>query len=358
MVVNPYARLAEADYTDNETTVTVAVAPVRTDQSINFPNPGSQSLATPSFALSATTSSGLNVSFTSLTSAVCTVSSDLVSLVAAGTCTIRATQSGNDLYHPAAAVEQSFAVQKIDQTITFDELPTRMLDDSPFALHAGASSGLEVTYTPLTTTICTVSGDTVTLIKVGTCTIRAEQAGDSRYHSAPEVEQSFTVVESDPAKSNQTITFAALPTRTIGDPPFTVNATVDSGLSLTYTSLTTAICTVSGNTVTLLRAGECTIQAAQAGNEAYNPAAPVSQTFTVTKRPQTITFGSLSDKLLGDEPFVVSTSASSGLAVSYSTETPVICTISGTIVTLVATGRCTIKASQPGSDIYDPRPTS
>jgi uncharacterized repeat protein (TIGR03803 family) len=63
----------------------------------------------------------------------------------------------------------------------------------------------------------------------------------------------------------QTITFGALPNQTYGIAPFTVSATASSGLPVSFNSQTSAVCTVSGSTVTLAAGGKCTIQATQAG---------------------------------------------------------------------------------------------
>jgi lysophospholipase L1-like esterase len=65
-------------------------------------------------ALSATASSGLPVSFASTTAGVCTVNGTangtMASLMAAGTCTIQATQAGDALFLAATPVSQSFTV--------------------------------------------------------------------------------------------------------------------------------------------------------------------------------------------------------------------------------------------------------
>ncbi|MDQ3817915.1 MAG: DUF4214 domain-containing protein, partial [Acidobacteriota bacterium] len=94
---------------------------------------------------------------------------------------------------------------------------------------------------------------------------------------------------------SQTITFGALSSRTFGDVPFTVSATASSGLSVSFNSQTTPVCTVSGNTVsgytvTLIAAGTCTIRASQAGDTTYLPATPVDQSFTVAKATPVITW--------------------------------------------------------------------
>ena len=84
------------------------------------------------------------------------------------------------------------------------------------------------------------------------------------------------------ALSSQTITFPALSGRAYGVPPFTVSATASSGLPVSFASLTLPVCTTSGNTVTIVAAGTCTIRASQAGNPKYSAAANVDQSLQVT----------------------------------------------------------------------------
>src|ERR1019366_5552947 len=125
-----------------------------------------------------------------------------------------------------------------------------------------------------------------------------------------------------------------------GTAAFTVSATASSGLAVSFASTTSAICTVSGATVTLVAVGQCSIQASQAGNASYAAATPVTQSFQVTQAAQatqTITFGALTNQSYGTAAFAVGATASSGLPVSFASTTPAICTVSGTTtVTLVA----------------------
>ena len=83
------------------------------------------------------------------------------------------------------------------------------------------------------------SGPTVTLVAAGTCTIAANQAGNNAYSAAPQFTQSFEV-----NKASQTITFAALANKTVGDPAFGLSATATSDLAVTFSSTTPAVCTI------------------------------------------------------------------------------------------------------------------
>jgi Putative binding domain, N-terminal/NHL repeat len=85
----------------------------------------------------------------------------------------------------------------------------------------------------------------------------------------------------------------------------------------------------------------------------------LGQQITVTQNdltPQAITFVALSNQSYGTAPFTVSATASSGLTVSFNSQTISICTMSGTTVTLVAGGTCTIQATQAGNTTYAAAP--
>lgn len=62
----------------------------------------------------------------------------------------------------------------------------------------------------------------------------------------------------------------------------TASATATSGLGVSFSASTPTICSVSGNTVTGIAAGTCTVAANQAGNSGYNPAPQVTQSITVS----------------------------------------------------------------------------
>ena len=82
-------------------------------------------------------------------------------------------------------------------------------------------------------------------------------------------------------KAGQTITFGALADRTFGDAAFSLTATASSGLTVSYSSSDPTVADVSGNTVTLLKAGVTTLTATQAGDGNHTAAPPVLQVLNV-----------------------------------------------------------------------------
>jgi hypothetical protein len=311
-------------------------------QTITFPAISAKTYGTPPFALNATASSGLTVSY-SMVSGPATISGNMVTITGVGTVTIKASQAGNQNYTAASSVNQSFTVAKASQTITFPAIPDKVYGDPAFSLNATASSGLSISYRVVSGP-AKINGSTVTLTGTGTVTIRASQGGNTNYNAAPNVERTFTVFRT---KQNQTITFAPIPTKTYGDAPFLLSATASSGLLVSFTVLS-GPASVSGNTITITGAGTVTVQASQAGNTTYNAATPVNQSFVVNKAGQTINFPAMENKTFGEAPFSVNASASSGLTVSFRvSQGPA--TINGTVVTLTGAGTVIMEAVQEGN---------
>jgi hypothetical protein len=190
----------------------------------------------------------------------------------AGAYTVQAT---------AAGVTGTAAFQltnlKLAQSITFGPLAGKTVGDAPFTVSASASSSLPVTFSSTTLATCTVSGNSVTIVGAGGCTIAADQGGDATYAAASQVTQGFTV-----AMGSQTITFPTVPAQTFSvGGTFSVSATASSGLTVSFTSTTSAVCTVSGTTVTMGSLGTCTIAADQAGDANYNAAPQVKQDIAI-----------------------------------------------------------------------------
>ena len=264
----------------------------------------------------------------------------------AGTFNLTFTATGTA---PPANQAFTLTVAAAAQTITFVGPAAQTFSATPVPVSATASSGLTVTFTSTTPTICTVSGTNVTMVTVGTCTIAANQAGNTNFAAAPQVTQSFAI-----SQAAQTITFGAQPARGFSASPQAINplATASSGLAVTYSSTTPGVCSVSGSTFTSITLGTCTIAANQAGNANFSAAAPVSQSFTINQGTQTISFGGLSNQSMGAAPILISATASSGLAVSFASQTLAVCTtsgVNGSTVTILAIGTCTIQATQAGN---------
>ena len=171
------------------------------------------------------------------------------------------------------------------QTITFGAPPSNCSANGTCSVSATASSGLPVTFSSQTSSVCTISGSTVTGVTVGTCTIAANQAGNASYSAAPQVAQSFSI-----AGKAQAITFGSAPSNCLVGGTCSVSATGGgSGNPVTFASQTSSVCTISGSTVTGVAVGTCTIAANQAGNASYSAANQVTQSFSIAGITQPLT---------------------------------------------------------------------
>ncbi|MBO2681370.1 tandem-95 repeat protein [Shewanella algae] len=82
---------------------------------------------------------------------------------------------------------------KASQSISFNNPGAQSFGTTP-TLTATASSGLAPVFSSNSTGVCTITTTgTLSFVSAGSCSINADQAGDSGYNAAPTVTQSFTV---------------------------------------------------------------------------------------------------------------------------------------------------------------------
>ena len=193
---------------------------------------------------------------------------------------LRATFTG-EAGHLTSSATAKLTITPLNQTIAFDPPPNRTTDEQTFTVSAVATSGLQVKFSVYPDNVCYGTNDdrgTIVIVDVGTCTINAYQFGNVNYVAAPNVIHSVRITK---AAQKQTIAFDPIADKALNAQPFTVDATASSGLPVNFAATPGSVCTVAGNTLSLIGAGACTITATQAGDATYAAAAPVSHTFTV-----------------------------------------------------------------------------
>lgn len=166
----------------------------------------------------------------------------------------------------------------------------------------------------------------------------------------------------------QTVTFTSAPPNnaTVAGPTYQATATASSNLPvvLTIDAASTSVCTINGGSVSFIGAGMCTIDANQGGNAVFAPATEKQQTFAVAPAgggaAQTISFTSVvpNNAKVGGPAYVATATATSGLPVVLTIDVSSVgvCAISGSTVSFVGVGACTIDANQGGDATYAPAP--
>lgn len=321
----------------------------KTDQQITFESLPVKTYGDLSFDLAATATSGLPVQFISANTSVATITGNTVTIIGAGETVITASQAGDANFNPAPSVQQTLVVVKANQTITFEELPTKTYGDGVFFLSASTTSSLSISYSSSNPSVASIVGTGVVINGAGECTITASQAGNSNYNAAQSVMQVLIV-----NRATQLINFGELSTKTYGDAPFSLSANATSGLAISYSS-NSPIVSITGNQVTILGAGEVQITASQPGNTNYLPAEDIVLTLTINKAPQSISFSVIPTKTYGDLPFTLTASATSGLPVSFSSQYDSLLIIENNIGTIVGAGTLKVYATQNGNENYLPK---
>jgi sugar lactone lactonase YvrE len=192
-------------------------------------------------------------------------------------------------------VNSTLTIQTASQSITFTtNPPSTAAYNSSFTVAAtGGGSGNPVVFT--SAGACKVSGATFTMTaSTGSCSVIANQAGNTNYSAAPQVIMTVTATQ-----AAQAITFTTNPPATEAyKGSFTVAATGgSSGNPVVFTS--SGVCTNVGATYTMTNStGTCSVIANQVGNANYSAAPQVTKTVTasgpvITASPSSINFGTV-----------------------------------------------------------------
>lgn len=192
----------------------------------------------------------------------------------AGTQTLSVTFTPTDAaYCTTATKTVTIKVTKVTPTITWANPSDIVYGTSLSAtqLNATASVAGSFVYTPVTGSILNAGAQTLTVTFIPTDTVN---------YTNQTATVNLTVI-----KANQTITFPAIATKSVGDPDFNPGAIASSGLPVTYTSSDTSVATTSGGLIQVVGGGSSTITASQAGNTNFNPAASQTQTLKITGQP-------------------------------------------------------------------------
>ena len=271
-----------------------------TAQTISFTQPADMFVGEADKGLTYSSSSSLPVTVVSDTLSVCTVTASKVRAVAAGTCSLTATQAGDATFQPAAPLTRTFTVSDSPVATTGPATAitrtSATLNGSVDSRNAGttvtfcydtqSNLGTKCTSAPATPGTVTGLGSTVVSTALtglsGGTTYWFRVTGVNSNGTTSGSTLSFTTTP----KLTQTITFPS-PTPMAITTDQTLGATSDSGLTVTYTPTDSKICTVSGTTVHAVAVGTCTLTADQSGDGSYLVAAPVSESFTVYAAPAT-----------------------------------------------------------------------
>ena len=214
------------------------------------------------------------------TPTICSTDGKELKLISVGNCTFKVS----------TAKTKDYALKEIVQVVTITasrskpELimsvitnqTAKSLPKTIEIFRVYSPTGVYVMPQATTPTVCIASGFYVQIVGGGTCTLTYQSEANTSYLASDLYKVSFEVTR-DP----QTITFAPVNTADIATKSLTLTATASSGGAVTYSSTTNENCSVSGSTLTLIKAGNCVVIATQSGTSTLAPVA-ASATITLT----------------------------------------------------------------------------
>ena len=130
--------------------------------------------------------------------------------------------------------------------------------------------------TSSTPTVCYPVGSYITIISGGTCTLKYSTPATADYLASDVYPITFQIT-----RTPQSISFRPPGTANLATHTLLLSATSTSGGLVTFNSSTLDICVVTGNSLKLLRVGNCQVEAAQAGSATLSPAS-LAQSIVVT----------------------------------------------------------------------------
>lgn len=297
--------------------------------------------------LNATATSGETIVFVSSNEAVATISGNVLTVTGVGETTITASQSGNNNYNAATEVTKTLSIDKLTQTIAWNQDIANLQIGESVTLEATASSGLEIVYTSNNEAVASINGTTLTINAEGSVVITATQAGNETY-KATSLERTFSF-----GRMAQTITWNDDLTNLAINDTVILTATSNAELDIVYSIDNNTVATINGDTLFIIGAGEAIITASQSGNETYNSAS-VSKTINIAKLYQAIEWNQEFNSLtIEGEPIELTATATSGLTITYTSSDETVAVVNGNMLTIVGIGSATITASQAGDNTYN-----
>jgi hypothetical protein len=238
--------------------------------------------------LNATSTNSTGLITYSSNNSVLTVNQNKAVIQGAGTGSISATIAATNNY-TAKTVSTTFTVVNDFFSLGEKTLPDlqnfqvtgKTYGSNPFTITPPTTNNDEsdIVYSSSNLNVATISGSTVTIVGAGSTTITASQPITTNF-TAGSITANFIVYKATPTFSSNWL----IPTKQVGASPFLITGltSLNTVTPITYASSNTNVATVSGTTITVVRAGTTTITASQVSNANFNSATPVTTTFIVT----------------------------------------------------------------------------
>ena len=293
-------KAGNANYLDVSVDVTITVQKIQQAALIATASPATLTyvaspLATTAISVTGGSGTGANsFAVDASTSTVCSVAGNVVTAVTGGDCVINVTKAG-DADYAAATTSVTVHINKGTQAaviataansaITFD--PTTPATTTVSATGGSGAGAFSYAVDPASASVCSISDNVVTALTGGNCVVIATKASDAYFNSAT-ASVTIAIAKANQAALTGSSVDASLTYNPTTNPTTTVSAQGGSGngaISFSVDPASAGFCSVTGNVVTGLLAGNCVIIATKAADSQYK-ATTVSISITIAKAVQ------------------------------------------------------------------------
>ena len=204
----------------------------------------------------------------------------------------------------------------------------------------------------VTPAICTSNGTTISLIATGTCEfiVYTEKTLDYQY------KQDDEVVSVTAARTKPTFSLGTIATQSSTTLPLSIQGPFvygPLGLVIPVTA-TPTVCYPVGTYVSIISGGTCTLNYSTPASANFLASDITPLTFQITRTAQTVAFTAPATAALANKTLALTATASSGNAVSFQSDSPTICSVTGNSLNLLAPGNCQVEAIQAGTATVSP----
>jgi hypothetical protein len=219
----------------------------------------------------------LSLIVSSSTPTVCSTDGKELKLIATGNCTFKVfTARTKDYILKESTQNVTITSARSKPELVIGAISNQTSKNLPKTIEifrVYSPSGVYVLPKATTPTVCIASGFYVQIVGGGTCTLTYQSEATTSYLASDLYSVSFEV-----SRDPQTLAFSPTPNVNLSSRSIALAATSSSGAGVIFSTTTPTVCSISGSTLNLLRAGNCAVTATQGGTATF---APVSATANI-----------------------------------------------------------------------------
>ena len=278
-----------------------------------------------------------------------------IALGSSASVTITATKSGSTV--ATATITGSANPLSSGGTISIVGAPTNSSVGSHISMSVTGGAGTGAVTYSTTTSNCYINGNLLTASSAATCVVVAVQAADSTHASATSSPASFDFAAAGTLAQQSPLSLTGSAGSVTVGSTITLSTTGGSSSGGVYYYTNTPGCLISGSTLSASAAGTCSVMAIKLGDSTYAGVASSLVSFVFSssnlsaQAPLSVS-GNPSTTTVGSTISLSAVGGSGSGAVTFSTNSSGVCSISGNVLTAIAAGACVVIVSKATDGLY------